>query len=256
MAQDLTLNVKTTSDVPQAMEKAKTATTSFSKQLDDIGKKYSTAFKDIALSFVAPMVILNNLIGTISSAIEQARRDAQEGFDLIAKGDTKFASSQQKKQASYVQYMMAQQEEQQKVKAGAQIIYEGFLNSPQGKDIFNKFAPRFSPEGEPNMFTISTMASNKDVRDAIEEYFKNSPEFQSFIKPDQKPVTDFKGPQGFSNVVGVGANPVVEAMTMQLDEQRKHTDLLQQLVNTYGGMPSDFTKQTTAAPSRASLITK
>jgi len=55
--------------------------------------------------------------------------------------------------------------------------------------------------------------------------------------------TTFKGPEGFSNVVGVGANPVIEAMTMQLEETRKQTALLEILANPGGGgVPIDFTK--------------
>ena len=45
MAQDLTVNIKTTSDVPQAMDKAGAAASNFDKQLGDIGKKFSTSFK-------------------------------------------------------------------------------------------------------------------------------------------------------------------------------------------------------------------
>lgn len=62
MAQSLELNIKTTSDVPQAMDKAKKATDGFGKQVDDIQKKFSTAFKDIALGFVAPIILLNKAI--------------------------------------------------------------------------------------------------------------------------------------------------------------------------------------------------
>jgi hypothetical protein len=56
--------------------------------------------------------------------------------------------------------------------------------------------------------------------------------------------TTFKGPEGFSNVVGVGANPVIEAMTMQLEETRKQTVLLEAIANVSGsgGVPVDFTK--------------
>jgi hypothetical protein len=41
MAQSLELNIKTTSDVPQAMNKAKQATDGFGKQVQDIQKKFS-----------------------------------------------------------------------------------------------------------------------------------------------------------------------------------------------------------------------
>jgi hypothetical protein len=54
---------------------------------------------------------------------------------------------------------------------------------------------------------------------------------------DSKPTT-FKGPEGFSNVIGVGANPVMEAMASQLEEARKQTALLQILASA-GITPAD-----------------
>jgi hypothetical protein len=56
------------------------------------------------------------------------------------------------------------------------------------------------------------------------------------------------GAEGFSNVVGVGANPVLAAVTAQLDEQRKHTFLLQQIAMGGSYTPPDFTKQQTGNP--------
>lgn len=56
------------------------------------------------------------------------------------------------------------------------------------------------------------------------------------------------GAEGFSNVVGVGANPVLAAVTAQLDEQRKHTALLQQIAMGGSYTPPDFTKQQTGNP--------
>jgi hypothetical protein len=97
MAQDLTVNIKTTSDVPQAMDKAKTATTGFGKQVEDIGKKFSTSFKDIFLGFAAPMVLLQGAISMISSAMAKAKQDAKDGLDLIAKGETVYASAEEAK---------------------------------------------------------------------------------------------------------------------------------------------------------------
>jgi hypothetical protein len=244
MAQDLTVNIKTTSDVPQAMEKAKTATSGFAKQVEDIQKKFSTAFKDIALGFIAPMVIVQNLIGMIKADIERAKQDAKEGMDLIAKGDTQFATSQQKRQASFVQYRIAQQEEEQKVRLGAQKIYEDFLNTREGQGIYEKYLPQFSgPDGEATMFTISEMAQTKKVRDEIEAWFKANQD--KLIVPGDAQKTkaaDFKGPEGFGNVIGVGANPVMEAMNAQLEEAQKQTSLLQNLVDRNPFISTDFTK--------------
>jgi hypothetical protein len=53
---------------------------------------------------------------------------------------------------------------------------------------------------------------------------------------------DFKGPEGFSNVIGVGPNPVMEAMNAQLEEQQKQTALLEKIANKDGAVPTDFTK--------------
>ena len=86
MAQDLTVNIKTTSDVPQAMDRAKSATVGFGKQVEDIQKKFSTGFKDIFLGFTAPMILIQSAISYMSAQMEQARRDAKEGLDLIAQG--------------------------------------------------------------------------------------------------------------------------------------------------------------------------
>lgn len=239
--QELGIRMKTTSDVPDAMGKAKTATVSFQKQLEDIQKKFSTSFKDILLGVAGPMIIFNSLIDAIKGDIEKAKQDAKEGLDLIAKGDTAFASSQQKRQASFVQYRIAQQEEEQKVRAGAQKIYEEFLNTKEGEGIYKKYLPQFSgPEGEATMFTISEMAQSKKVRDEIEAWFKANED--KLVVPNPNKKTDFKGPEGFSNVIGVGPNPVIEAMNAQLEEAQKQTSLLQNLVDRNPFMPDDFTK--------------
>ena len=90
MAQSLEVNIKTTSDVPQAMDKAKAATVGFQSQLDAIGKKFSTAFKDIALGFIAPVIILQQVMSYISASISKAKQDAKDGLELIAKGESRF----------------------------------------------------------------------------------------------------------------------------------------------------------------------
>ena len=65
--------------------------------------------------------------------------------------------------------------------------------------------------------------------------------------------TSFRTPEGFGNIVGVGANPVMEAMTLQLEESRKQTALLENISRgSGGGVPTDFTKS--PIPSRAALL--
>jgi hypothetical protein len=59
----------------------------------------------------------------------------------------------------------------------------------------------------------------------------------------------FKHDAGFSNVIGVGANPVTEMMNAQLEEQKKHTLLLQYIAAGKPGTFLDFTKVPEATPS-------
>jgi hypothetical protein len=100
------------------------------------------------------------------------------------------------------------------------------------------------------------IAKKKAEEAAVKQ--KEAAEFQIQAQKevDRMPTT-FKGPEGFSNVVGVGANPVLEAMASQLEEAKKTNDLLAQLVtpsrtNSWLDAPAGATS--TAAPSRAAML--
>lgn len=242
--QDLGLNLKTTSDVPEAMDKAKKAAGSFDKQVEDIGMKFKTAFKDIFLGFTAPMVILNTLVGAIADKIAEAKRSAQEGFDLIASGETKFATSEEKKFANFLKVKAAMEKEQKDVEEGKIEMTRKFLETDAGKKFLEQEA---RDSGRRRQLNPNVAVHYESVRKAAMDAFLNSEEGKKF-KPlfedkaaEQKPGT-FKGPEGFGTVVGVGANPVMEAMTAQLEESRKQTALLERLANPAGGMQLDFTK--------------
>ena len=87
------------------------------------------------------------------------------------------------------------------------------------------------------------LAKRKETQDIVQaliaEDIKKNPEAVAPTGP-----TSFRTPEGFGNIVGVGANPVMEAMTLQLEEARKQTILLESINNKSpgGGVPVDFTK--------------
>ena len=248
MAQDLTVNIKTTSDVPQAMDKAKAAAGSFSKQVDDIGMKFKNSFKDIFLGFTAPMVILQSLIGAISGAIEKAKRQAQEGFDLIAKGETIYATSEEKRFAAYLKARKAMEDEQEAVKKGKIEVTQRFAETPEGGKLGIEMAQKanVAPEGMGAFF--GNLASNPEYQKRALEWFLNSPEAKKFEVPgkeaEQKAGT-FKGPEGFGTVIGVGANPVLEKMTRQNEIMEEIKIILQEqsLINRGSMVPSPFTER-------------
>jgi hypothetical protein len=285
MAQSLELNIKTTSDVPQAMDKAKAATVSFGKQMEDIKKKFSTSFKDIFLGFFAPMVLLQSAISSVSGAIEDARRRAQEGLDLLAKGDSMFVSSHERRMAMYFKERQEREKESESAKEGRAESTKMFLETtPEGQKLLDQLRRENLANYLINPRFTADMASREDVQKRALEAFSGSDEGKAAMnweetqrkqklaserirkeeeeaKVKDAKQTSFKGPEGFSNVVGVGANPVMEAMTKQLEEQQKQTALLERIAN--GGPPSadgwmtapaSVAAPSTAASSRAALL--
>ena len=247
MSQDLSVNIKTTSDVPQAMDRAKSATVSFSKQVEDIQKKFSTAFKDIFLGFTAPMILLQSAISYISAQMEQARRDAKEGLDLIAQGKSEFASSEEAKTAAFFKRRKEIEEEKRLVQEGRASLTEQILTDPElGKGFVppQRIMQRLQ-SGESIKGVSKDPELGRMAMDFLQQTEKGRKILAEATPTEAAKQANFKGPEGFSNVVGVGPNPVMEAMNLQLEESQKQTSLLQSLVDRNPFISSDFTKTET-----------
>ena len=248
MAQDLTVNIKTTSDVPKAMEKSKSAVVSFSKQIEDIQKKFSTGFKDIFLGFTAPMVLLQGALSILSKSMEDAKRSAKEGIDLIAAGETKFASTEEQRAAAYFKRRKEMEDEKKLVEAGRSDITKQILNNPGGMfadfDLPEEYVRKLREGSE----TIDSLSKNADVQRLAMEYFNTTEEGKKISaslsqeEASAGKAGTFKGPEGFGTVVGVGANPVMEAMTRQNEILEEIKLILQeQSINDRSGVPMPFT---------------
>lgn len=252
MAQDLTVNIKTTSDVPQAMEKSKSAVVSFSKQVEDIQKKFSTAFKDIFLGFAAPMVLLNGVMSFITSSIENAKRQAKEGIDLLASGESKLATSEDKRAASYFKRKKELEDEKNLVEAGRREVTRNILRNEGGEFKDFELPEQYVRKLREGSTTMEALAQDKDVQRLALDYFKGTAQgkdIEASLEADKaasaKPGT-FKAPEGFGSVVGVGANPVMDAMTKQTEILEEIKIILQeQSINnrTGEGVPPPFTER-------------
>ena len=249
MAQDLTVNIKTTSDVPQAMDRAKSATVSFGKQVEDIQKKFSTAFKDVFLSFLAPMALLGIAMNYIGKLIddnrkkhEDANRAAIDGTNELMSAEDRYYSRKRENQRQ------DKNNKEQAVLTREQVTEAFLLENPIGRAMMQikgsgeQNRPGFlSPLAETSLREQAGLLSKSAeiqaaVQLAIREQARENP------LPEKKADTNFKGPEGFSNVVGVGANPVMEAMNAQLEETQKQTALLQQIASKGTDTQTDFTK--------------
>ena len=247
MAQDLTVNIKTTSDVPQAMDKAKSATVSFGKQVEDIQRKFSTAFKDIAFSFVAPLVLLNTAINYISAAIEKRKQDIKEAYDFAVRAESKYLDSETVVLAKTRAAKEQDEKDREMAKTAKQTEFTKFLEQPGMRDKvadeiggFRGFRLKYGLDAN----SAEDMAKAADVQGVISKMIAPLVDASKKTVEDKKQPagTNFKGPEGFSNVVGVGANPVMEAINAQLEEAQKQTALLQQIASKGNDTQTDFTK--------------
>jgi hypothetical protein len=295
MAQDLTVNIKTTSDVPQAMDKAKQATTGFAKQVEDIQKKFSTSFKDIFLGFAAPMVLLQGTISFISGAIEDARRKAQEGLDLMAKGDSMFVSSHEKRMAAFFKERQERLKESEAAKAGRAEVTEQFLKeTEQGQALRRQLIRENLGNYLINPLFTTNMSKQESVQKRAFELWNQSDEGKAAFnweetqrkqaiaaerirkeeeaaraadakKEAAKSTSGSTIPGSVSgNVIGVGNNPVVTALQEQQVVAREQLAVLQVIAsNGMQGPARDVTASgatphtpANASPSRAALLTK
>ena len=294
MAQDLTVNIKTTSDVPQAMDKAKSATVSFSKQVDDIGRKFSTAFKDIAFALVAPVVLLNSAISFIQSSMEEARRQAKEGLDLISQGESKFASSEETKTAAFFKRRKQLEEERNLIKAGRESLTEQILvdrdlakglvlpdkimkrlqagESVKGiakDEEMQRIAIDYLKETSAGRKILSELTPQEVSSKALADKEKAAADAKANADAEKKRLEDEKnqsklGSSVSGNVIGVGANPVVTALQEQQAIAREQLAYLQIIASkgtdsTSGNVTASGAVPSTpanAAMNRSPIVTK
>jgi hypothetical protein len=242
MAQDLTVNIKTTSDVPQAMDKAKQATTGFGKQVEDIQKKFSTSFKDIFLSFLGPMALLGAAIGFIGKIIADNQKKQEDANQAAIDGTNALMSAEDKYWANKKNNEKKAAQDTEAAKIQRIKTTEEFLETDAADEIVSREMKKRGVVIE-SSFIRGQIALDPKIQNEVQDLIAKESKATG-LTPSANVTKDFKGPEGFGNVIGVGPNPVMEAMNAQLEEQRKQTGLLQNLVDRNPFMSADFTKGT------------
>lgn len=280
MAQSLEVQIKATSEVPQAVDRAKEAITSLEKraatvkvgtaggaveqttakatstvgsQFDKIGKAFGNTISSVFLSFAGPLAIISGIIAFVGNSIAEAKQLAQDGLNRIAEGKSKFATEEESKMAAFFKAKDEREKEEREVKAGREEMTKRFLReTEEGKKIMRESGSSFGS-------TESDMAKNADLQSKALEAFLASPEgkrYASIFEAEKATKENsFRAPEGFSNVVGVGANPVLQAMDDSLAEAKKQTELLDKIANQgQQGAQDDFTKTEIKAQRNASMM--
>lgn len=267
MSQSLELNIKTTSDVPQAVDRAKEAITSLEKrasgvkvttaggaveqtttkatsaigsQFDKIGKSFGNTISSVFLSFAGPLAIVSGIIGFLGEKIAEANQLAEDGLNRIAEGKSKLVSDEESKMAAFFKAKDASEKEKREVQAGKAEMTRRFLDeTPEGIKIKRTAVDDFA---------VTAMTRDPELQKKALAAFLASDEGKKYSKifESEKATKEnsFRAPEGFSNVVGVGANPVLQAMDEALTESKKQTGLLEEIATTTkSGNYLDFTKK-------------
>jgi hypothetical protein len=298
MSNVIKFSINGDTNAEQVTEKVKKSVSNLEKNIEGIEQRFKNFGKDLFLSFAAPMVLLNAAMSSISAAIEKNRQAVQDAKAVAEGGGNKYmregtvTSAQEaarrrqdaldRKNAKLAAEALAEEQGKEGGFAGfggeADAAMVQYLKESTGPlDYLRRnlksglmFAglKDFSKDEEMQLMlekrSAARVAADPEMiakKKAEEAAVKQKEAAESQIaaqKEIDKMPTTFKGPEGFSNVVGVGANPVLEAMASQLEEAKKTNELLAQLVTpsrTNGWLDAPAGATSTAAPSRAAMLT-
>ena len=240
MSQSLELNIKTSSDVPQAMEKAKAATVGFGKQVDDIQKKFSMAFKDIFLSFLGPIALLGVAINYIGKLIDDNRKKHSDANQAAIDQTNELMSAEDQYYAKKRANEKKDKENREQASISREDITRDFiLNDPRGLKIL--YESKIFKQGPGKSAAADYLAQDKATQERVQALIAEDIKKNPMPSGEKK---DFKGPEGFSNVIGVGPNPVLEAMAQQTEIALAQLAELQKISGSTPGGQGDFTKGT------------
>jgi hypothetical protein len=240
----------------QVAGRAKAAVGGLDKQMDGIGKKFGSGFKDIFLSFLGPMALMGTAMAFIGKMISDNQKKHEDANKAAIEGTNALMSAEDRYYANKLNNEKKSKEQIEEAKVAREDVTQAFLeNDPRGKAIMDEIKAAMPPGMAAGASGLArNTAQTKAMQDRV----------QAILAPEAAAAglggaaaggTPFKAPEGFGNVIGVGANPVLEAMTSQLEEAKRTNDLLATIANAGGGRTTSWLNAADApAPSRASML--
>jgi hypothetical protein len=237
----------------QVAGRAKAAVGGLDKQLEGIGKKFGSSFKDIFLSFLGPMALLGTAMAFIGKIIADNQKKHEDANQAAIAGTNALMSAEDKYWANKKNNEKKSAEDAEAAKIQRVKTTEEFLATDAADEIVSR-----------EMKKRGVLIESSFIRGQIALDPKVQAEVQALIGQEAAATgatgagltgKAFKAPEGFGNVIGVGANPVLEAMTSQLEEAKRTNDLLATIANAGGGRTTSWLNAADApAPSRASML--
>ena len=237
----------------QVAGRAKAAVGGLDKQMDGIGKKFGSGFRDIFLSFLGPMALLSTAMAFIGKMISDNQKKHEEANKAAIEGTNALMSAEDKYWANKRNNEKEGKKQVEEAKTAREDVTKDFLETKEGeKIVIREMMARSSSTGETST-SLSDLARDPKVQAEVQALIAK--EAGAAGAGSGLSGKAFKAPEGFGNVIGVGSNPVLEAMTSQLEEAKRTNDLLATIANAGGGRTTSWLNAADApAPSRASML--
>ena len=238
------------SDVPEKMAKAKASMEGLDGAANALSKKFREAFKDIAVGFLAPMVLIQKALSFITDKIAQAKQDSEEARAFAKEEESKaYMKTGGREALLQAEERRAEQRRRDKAALGEVEGYQSFLlEDPRGRKLLeeqssaaarvaSKFLPGL-PVGQEDQlrreFIAKQTAKNPNVQAMIDSILAADAAARG-AKVEEKAMeaggpTAQKIAEVSGNVIGVGQSPQLETMRQQLAVQEESLNCLRALV--------------------------
>ena len=242
------------SDVPEKMAKAKASMEGLEGAANGLSKKFKEAFKDIALGFVAPMVLVQKALSFMTDQFEKARQFANESREFAKEAEnSKFVGAGAREAIIQADERSKQRESKIKGAVGSQLGYAEFLSSdPRGQQMMREAgktptaittgAGPFSflnpiigaiTAGAQAKASAQMMAVDPEVRAKIDALLAGDIAKRAAAEAAAAQTagpTASKIPEIASNVVGVGMSPQLDVATKQPSVQEDMANSLRTII--------------------------
>lgn len=236
----------------QVAGRAKAAVGGLDKQMDGIGKKFGSGFKDIFLSFLGPMALLSAAMALIGKIISDNQKKHEDANQSAIDGTNALMSAEDKYWANKKNNEKKNAEDIEAAKIQRIKTTEEFLATDAADEIVSREMKKRGVLIE-SSFIRGQIALDPKVQNEVQGLIAKEAGAAG-LSPAGPVGNAFKAPAGFSNVIGVGANPVLENLTRQTDIQQQILDGLKAMSPRSGGINQpDFTKEMPLTIQKAGL---
>jgi hypothetical protein len=253
----VTYEVKGTSDVQEQTDKAKKSMGQMENAVEGLNKKMANWGRDLILSYIAPMILLNKAIHYISQSIEKQRQATQDALEFTRKGESKDLDQSNVNAARRMETRAEGVKEKALVIEGRRAVTEDFLRNASEKDM-ERFYKRLGPGSQAMLTMASYQGASKDasIQNAVADIQRadDMREEEARNKNKTGAGIDTMGVQ--NAVFGMGTSPIIASMDQQLDVQRQQADTLRRIEERLPPREEDYTKGASGTPYRPTISFK